>query len=244
MNKSFFIKVVSVVICAALFSLAVCEADLVMVQEISGAGEVDGKESRITTTFKGDMARVDVGDKISTIMDGKSGKMTNLMHKQKMVMTMDSGDVQAMQQQILQAMGKDASTEAETVQPELKPTGKKETINGFDAQEYIVEQNGMTSYLWLASNFPNKERILAQMAKFQNSEAFKFAAAAKSYDVAKLPGIPVRVVSAVEGLETTVTLVSLEEKDVDASLFEIPAGYNTLKVPSMGDLLKKVPAGE
>lgn len=225
--------------CFALAAVAPARADLVMVQEMSGSASMNGN---ITTTFKDDLARVDVGSQMSTIVDGKSGKITNLMHDQKMVMTMDGGQIQAIQEQFLKVLQED--DQSSSAPAEIKSTGKKETINGFQAEEYLLEQNGGTTRMWLAKDFPNKDSILKRMANFQNSDALKFAAAAKGYDVAKLPGFPVRIVSNTQGVETTITLVSIEEKDVDPALFEIPAGYNALQVPSIGDILKNLPSGE
>ncbi len=227
----------------ALFTITILSAhamlaDLVIVQNVKTTAQGMNVDMEMTMHFKGSKARIDVGDQVSTIMDSGSDEVLNLMHQQKMVMTMNSQQLGAMQQQMTESMGKD---DAEQAKPELKATGNKETINGFDTEEYLVTQNGQEISYWLAKDYPNKEKILEQMASMQDSKFAKLSPNAQAQlDIRELPGIPIRV----NAVDTVMTLVSVEEKKVDPAIFEIPEGYNKMDMPDLGNMLKNMPQGE
>ncbi len=223
-------------ITAVLIGAPALLADLVIVQNVKTSAQGMNVDMEMTMHFKGNKARIDVGDQVSTIMDTDSDEVINLMHQQKMVMTMNNTQLSAMQKQMLDAMGKDVDLQTE---PEIKPTGNKETINGFETEEYIVTQGGVDVNYWLAKDYPNKEKILEQMARLQDSKFVKMSPNAK-LDPRKLPGIPIRI----NATGTEMTLVSIDEKEVDESLFVIPDDYSKMEMPGMGDLLKKLPKSE
>ena len=63
----------SVLLAACLILNA--RADLTIVQKVEGAGPV----ADMTVKIKGEKARIDATPQISTIIDGKTGEMINLM---------------------------------------------------------------------------------------------------------------------------------------------------------------------
>lgn len=227
----------AVVVCAA-GSPCDSRADLVIVQEItSTAPSPQGEESRLVAYYKGEKARIDIGDHASSIIDGPAGKVITLMHDQKMVMTMDARQTQALAALGVRAAGASGSP------AKITPTGRKERINGFDTEEFLFEQEGNTTVLWLARNYPNKENLLKHLAMLQKSEALSFAREINSYGMDKLPGIPVRMITKSGGFQTTVNLVSIQEKNLDDSLFTVPAGYKGLEMPPGFEGLFQPPAG-
>ena len=76
-------------ILALLLAATLARADWVVVQKTDTAGQA----IEVTTKIKGDLARVDQGDKMTVIV-GAEG-MTMLMHAQKMLMKMDLATMKA-----------------------------------------------------------------------------------------------------------------------------------------------------
>ena len=48
-----------------------------------------------------------------------------------------------------------------------KPTGKKETINGYETQEYVSDSPKFHASYWVAKTYPNYDSILQQMSLLQ-----------------------------------------------------------------------------
>ena len=64
---------------ASLAILATARADLTIVQKVEGT---DGLHE-ITMKVKGDKARVEVSPQVTTILDAKTGELTNLLNDKK-----------------------------------------------------------------------------------------------------------------------------------------------------------------
>src|SRR5207249_4632101 len=56
-------------------------SDLTMVQQVERAGSA----GNMTIKLKGDKVRIEASPKVTTILDGKTGEVTNLMNDQKTV---------------------------------------------------------------------------------------------------------------------------------------------------------------
>src|SRR6266404_3430086 len=72
-------------------------ADLTLVQKVEGAGE-DGE---MTIKIKGDKARIDASPKLTTIIDGKTGEITNLMNDQKKILHISAERMKPLKKQNL-----------------------------------------------------------------------------------------------------------------------------------------------
>jgi hypothetical protein len=128
--------------------------------------------------------------------------------------------------------------------PDLKPTGKKETINGFACEEYTGKMQGLDVTYWVTKDVANEKEILAQMGKLSgDGDPFKAALA----DGGDFPGFPIRTVIKAPQIGTsTMTVVSIKNEDVPDSAFEKPADYKTMAVPQMshpGGGAPAIPAG-
>ena len=77
---------------ASLALLGPARADLTIVQAVNGTGGVQ----RITMKVKGDKARVEVSPQVTTIIDAKTGAITNLLNDKKIVMTIPGDKAKAM----------------------------------------------------------------------------------------------------------------------------------------------------
>ena len=211
---------------AFLALLGTARADLTIVQKVDGAGG----PHRITMKVKGDKARVEVSEEITTIIDAKTGAITNLMHEQKVVMTIPGDKAKAMAE-MAKSFAKDQSPEQATP----KPTGKKETINGYETEEYVSDSPKFHASYWVATSYPDYANILQQMAVLQKGA---FASVTKGMpDYHALPGMPLRTtVKMPDQPEITSTIESVSVAPLSDAEFTVPKGYSEMKMP---DFLKQ-----
>lgn len=209
----------------ASLALGTARADLTIVQTVDGAGRLQ----RITMKVKGDKARVEIGPQLTTIIDAKTGAVTNLMimNDKKVAMTIPGDKAKAMAE-----MAKSFVKEETPVQPAPKATGKKETINGYETQEYVSDSPKFHASYWVATTYPDYANILRQMTVMQKGA---FASVTKGMpDYGALPGMPLRthvktsdqheIISKIE----SVSLAPLPDAD-----FTVPAGYSEMKMPDI-----------
>lgn len=226
-------KIPSLLFATLLAAASLSRAGIVIVQEADQLGGMPGK-TELTMTLSGDRARVDVGQQLSSIVDTKSGKIVSLMHAQKMAMELPTGALEAVKQKVGTTKEK----------PDLKATGKKETINGFACEEYRGKMHGLEVTYWVTKDIANQQEILAQMSKLSgDGDPFKAALA----DGGDFPGFPIRttIKSPQIGI-STVTVVSVRNEDVPDSAFETPADYKKMEVPQTslpGGGAPAIPAG-
>jgi hypothetical protein len=204
---------------ALLIAVWSAQAGVVIVQEadsLAGMGK-----ATMTIKISEDRARVDMGSQISSIVDLKAGSVVSLMHPQKIAMELPKGALEAAKQKVA----------AHTDRPNLKPTGKKETINGFPCEEYVGTFQGLDVNYWVSKSVPHEKEILDQMAKLAGgNDPFK-AALASGED---FPGFPIRTtVKSPQIGSTTLTVLSIKEEDIPDSDFKIPSGYKPMAVPQM-----------
>lgn len=204
-----------------LLSAHLATAGVVIVEEtVQPFGSMGGKNN-VTISMSGDQARMDLGKTISTIVDSKSGEVTSLMHSQKMAMQLPKSTVDAMKNKLAQNQQK----------PDLKPTGKKETINGFACEEYTGTLQGLKVSFWVTQDVPHQKEILDQINKVGGT-ASPFQAALQSGK--DFPGFPIRTTITLPNNGTaTTTVVSIKEQDLPASTFAVPSDYKMMKMPVM-----------
>jgi hypothetical protein len=193
-------------------------AGLIIVQEADQLGPMSGK-TKMTMSISGERARVDVGDQLSSIVDLSGGTVTSLMHAQKIAMQLPKAAVEAFKQKAAVKTGK----------PDLKPTGKKETISGYACEEYTGTLQGLNVTYWVTKDVPDQKEILAEMAKAGGgANPFKGAMA----DGADFPGFPIRTtVASPQFGNSTMTVVSIQHANVPDSLFQVPADYKSMALP-------------
>ncbi len=206
---------------ALLVSSVTARGDLTIVQKM------DGKEgiSEITFKVKGDKARIEMNPQITTIIDAKSGDLTTLLNDKKAVMRISGERAKAMAE-----MAKAFAKEEAPEQALPKPTGRKETINGYETEEYVSESSKYHASYWVAKSYPDYQVILKQMSLLKNGA---FASVTKGLpDFHALPGLPLRTKVKVSGQgEITSTIASVSLSPLEASQFSVPAGYSEVKIP-------------
>lgn len=208
----------------SLLLLSLCsqlQADLVIVQQMEGAGQ----SGQMTVKFHGDLMRADVSDQLSTVTNTSTGEILTILHAQKSVMRMNAEQTRA----IMEAATKTEPAGAEP--PKLIPTGEKQKINGYDTERFKFKVGEMEISYWLAKDFPNFQSLVAQMLKMQSSGLAK-AMRGMSPAASDFTGMPLRTEINVGGQKMVSTVVSIEERAVSPSEFEVPAGYNEMKMPA------------
>ncbi|MEO8045232.1 MAG: DUF4412 domain-containing protein [Spartobacteria bacterium] len=204
--------------------LALCtvaRADLTVVQNMDSTQGT----RKISFKIKGDKARVEVSPQITTIVDAKSGDLTTLLNDQKTVMRISGERAKAMAE-----MAKSFVKDESPVPALPKPTGRKETINGYETEEYVSDSPKYHASYWVAKSYPNYESILQQMALLQRGAFAEITKGMPDYHA--LPGLPLRTKIKASGQdEITSTIESVSLAPLPASDFAVPPSYSEMKMP-------------
>lgn len=210
-------------IVGSIFLLAVsARADYIVKQQVENAGQTQN----ITLKLKGDKCRVDATEQTSAIMDSKTGETTVLVHPQKSFMTISKDQLVAQAKAMKDMLGKQSDTPAST---ELKPTGKKETINGYNTEEYTYDLNGTHNTVAVAKDFPDYKNLVAALYNVQSGPGMEaFRALALPPD--KFPGMPIRTTVEVMNQKVTTTLTSAQQTPLADSEFMVPGDYKQLQI--------------
>src|SRR5436305_1718731 len=121
-------KLASSILISAVGAVSFARADLTMVEKIDG---IAGAPSQITIQVKGGKMRIDSTPQVSAIIDGQTGELVTLMKDEKRAIRMTAEKMKAAAAMITKFNGKDGDPASKP-----KPTGRKETINGYEADEY------------------------------------------------------------------------------------------------------------
>jgi len=116
---------------AALVLFAFCltaRADFTIVQKVEGKGTAN----EMTLKIKADKIRLQATPQMTMIVDGKTGDTITLMNAQKKFLRISGEKAKAIAELATKYGGSDA-----TEKPKLIATGKKMTINGYEAEEYV-----------------------------------------------------------------------------------------------------------
>src|SRR6266480_3793364 len=71
--------------------------------------------------------------------------------------------------------------------PRLTPTGQRETINGYETEQYTYDGPDFKAMYWIAPNYPNGAAVLAQLQSIKSE--FWDAANTKMPDFRDFPGL-------------------------------------------------------
>jgi hypothetical protein len=242
----------------ALFSLFLsvsfllsARADLTIVysstvQPASQAEKSDEASAARTMSIKikGDKARIEASPQLTTILDGKTGEVVNLMNDQKIVVRISPDKVRAVTDMLNKFSDKKQSAE----KPKLTPTGQKETVNGYETEKYTYDGPDFKGTYWIASNYPDGPAILAQLQSIKSE--FWDAANAKMPDFRDFPGLPLRtrMVVAKESLtkkpgaspaghatDITTTITSVSQDPINDAEFTVPGDFKETKLPDIFD---------
>jgi hypothetical protein len=199
-------------------------ADLTLVQKVEGAGQ-DATE--MTIKVKGDKGRIDASPKLTTMIDSKTGEIVNLMNDRKTVMRISADKMRAAADMV----AKFNANAADANKSKLTPTGKKEKIGGYDAEEYVYETPNFKATYWIAPTYPDGAAILKELQSLSSNlwQTNNF----RLPDYRDFPGLPVKTVVAAGDSSVTTTLVSVSKAPLDDGQFAVPKDFKEIKVPEM-----------
>jgi Domain of unknown function (DUF4412) len=112
---------------------------------------------------------------------------------------------------------------------DLKPTGRREKINGYDTEEFVGVIGGMPLSVFVAKDFPNYQKIKMMLYNVYSSPALD-ACRNLLVPPEKYPGMPIRLVREVFGQKTCSTLQSVRETNLGDREFVIPTEYQEVKL--------------
>ncbi len=215
----------STILATALLSTA--RADLTIVQQVEGAGP----NAEMKMKVKGDKARIEAAPGLTMIYDGKTGETLNIADAQKAVMRTTAAQAKAAGAAMATAVGKQPDAPRE--KPKITPTGKKETINGYEAEEYTTDGPTYKVSYWIALKYPQTDAIMKQLQAI-SSDALSTAGAAVAPDFRDFPGLPIRTIITAGETKIVSTITSVKLDPLPDSDFTAPAGYQEMKTPDTG----------
>jgi hypothetical protein len=207
-------------------TLAPARADLVVVQRVEGGG----RSGEMVLKLRDARLRVDISEEVSAISDLRSGEILTLMHPQKRYTRIDAEGAGQLLEFLEQIQSGGANGEAAAVR--LERTGQRETVQGFETEIYAVRKGKTTLRFWIAKAFP--QQALFQAALRQVQQTTMAALARKIGRLPEsLPGVPVKTELTEKGggVKFSSTLVSVQEKPVSPSEFQVPPGYEPIASP-------------
>lgn len=196
-------------------------ADFTIVQKVEGKGL--GNE--ITMKLKGDKIRLETTPQMTMIVDGKTGDTITLMNAEKKFLRISSDKAKA----IAELAAKYGGATAE--KPRLTATGKKMTINGYEAEEYVGETKLFKAIYWIALSFPDSPAIMKQLQSVVPSSWNDLAKGMMDYH--DLPGFPLRTRVTMGEEEITSTVIAVKHDPLSDSDFAVPKDFQEMKIPNL-----------
>ena len=222
-------KIAAFLVILVVLGFVSARADLTIVQKVEGVGPT----SEMTIKIKGDKARIDATPELTTIVDGKTGEVINLMKDQKAVVRMSAEKMKAAADMISKYTGKNEKS----AKPKLTATGKKEAINGYEAEEYVCDTPFGKATYWIAPKYPDGAAILKQMQSLK-SEIWN-PTNSNMPDYRDFPGLPIKTVMNMGGTVVTSTVTSVKQESLSDADFLVPKDFQEVKAPELSNLLEK-----
>src|SRR5437016_9095500 len=204
-----------------IFGLLVsARGDLTIVQRVEGAGQ----NGEVTVKIKGDKERIDAPSQPTRIIDGKSGEKTDLINEKKSFVRISAEQIKAAAETINKFSGGE-----KPAAPKLTPTGRKETINGYETEEFVYQTPKFKASFWVATKYPDAAGILKQM-QAPISGAWKPSNMGMP-DYTDFAGLPLKTVISVGDNQVVTTIMSIKKDSISAAEFDIPKDFQELKKP-------------
>jgi hypothetical protein len=196
--------------------------------------------SNMSIKIKGDKARIDVSPELTTIFDGGTGDLLNLLNDQKTIVRISPEKMKG----IAEMLNRSGASKAASDKPRLTPTGQREMINGYDTEQYTYDCPDFKATYWIAPNYPNGAAVLAQLQSIKSE--FWDAANTKMPDFRDFPGLPIRMRMIVSNLpiqnagggsdhptEVTTVVSGVSLNSIPDNQFTVPADFKEIAVPDI-----------
>lgn len=210
-------------ILSLLFALTV-HADIEMRQKVEIFGEGDPQVQSLVIKIKDSGLRLDMASLMSVLMTEKSDGFVSLVHEQKTAVKIPKSSIEA-----LARTASEQNPAKELKAEDFKPTGKKETIAGYETEEYEAKKDGVDAKLWLTKDLPWLKELQEQMDNISKMQPEMGNAIVYQ----QLPGYPLKMDITSDGNRVVSTVESIQETTFPASEFEIPPGYQTMEMPQI-----------
>ena len=216
--------VLSLALVACLYPSA--RADFTIVQRIEGQ-KTEGKSStnEITLKLKGDKIRMEATPQMTMIVDGRTGDTVTLMNTQKKFLRISGDKARAIGELATKYSG------ATSEKTKLTATGKKTTINGYEAEEYVGETKLFKASYWIAPTFPDSAALMKQLQAVIPAAWNDLAKGMMDYR--DLPGFPLRTVVKTDDGEITSTVSAIKRDPLSDAEFAIPKDFQEMKIPNV-----------
>lgn len=214
----------------AAFISVTARGDLTIIQKVEGTGSV----KQITMKLKGDKARVEVSPKITTIMETKGGDILTLMNSEKKFVRISAEKSRAIAE-LASKYAKNSSAPAE--KSKLTATGRKETINGYETEEYVRESPSVKESYWIALTYPDSAAIVKQLQAITPTAWNEIAKGMLDFN--DFPGLPLRTIIKTDKKEIVSTIISIKQDLLSDMEFAVPRDFQEVKVPNLQDALSE-----
>src|SRR5438045_4009888 len=233
----------------SVFFLLPVHADLTIVysttvQPASQSQKAEGTSAatNMTIKIKGDKARIEASPQLTTIFDGTTGEVINLMNDQKTVVRISPEKMKA----VTDMLNKFSSKKPAPEKRKLTPTGSKEMVNGYETEQYTYDGPDFKAIYWVAPSYPDGTAILAQLQSIKSE--FWDAANTKMPDFRDFPGLPIQMRIIVgkqnaagghdpsasgHSTEITSTITGVSLNSIADSEFTVPADFKETKLPDI-----------
>ncbi|MDP9005008.1 MAG: DUF4412 domain-containing protein [Verrucomicrobiota bacterium] len=196
--------------------------DLTIVQKMEAGGSV----TQITIKLKGEKARIEMAPAVTTIIE-KNGDMITLMNKERKFLRISADKSEAIAEMANKYAG---HTRGSVETAKLMATGKRETISGYETEEYVREGPSFKATYWIASTYPDGAAIVKRL---QAIVPAAWNDAAKGVlDYRDFPGLPLRTKVKTAGKEITSTIVSINQDALSDAEFSVPTDFEEMKAPN------------
>lgn len=192
-----------------------------IVDETNGRMIVDFEDEQLTSIDKTKKTWITLSfDQMSRQMDAARADMAKRT---------EGLDPQAKWQ--LEQMGEAVGSKDAPV--EVKPTGKRERIAGYDAEEYTFTGTAVSGTLWASKDLP-LPLAPEQMKAFRKSmDGMKGPGRQFAMAMAQVNGVPLRAVMKLglgpDGTTSTNEVIEVREESPPAGMAAVPDGYSELK---------------
>ena len=215
-------------LCLILASLQ-ARADLVITQQVDTGGQVQTNTMKI----KGNLVCTE-GATHGTIIDTNNGDLIIIDNAQKTYMKINGIQRKELEEK-MQALTHSTGAAPNAERPKLVDTGRKEKVNGYDAEIYTAESPLFKFTYWVSSDYPNAAALHQQMKQLEQSVQNSIGSALKNVpDTSTLDGIILKTQTVAGGRTITTTLLSIKDTPVDDADFQVPAGYTEKAMRGIG----------
>jgi hypothetical protein len=204
----------------SLFSLS-AQADFTIVQKV----EAKGQATEITLKIKGDRIRMEAPPQTTMIVDAKTGDTLTLINAQKKFIRISGETTKAIAEMAAKYGG------GTVEKPKFTATGKKTTINGYEAEEYVGETSSFKASYWIAPKFPDSVALLKQLQAVTPTAWSDLAKGMLDYR--DLPGFPLKTHVKAAGEEITCTVTTVKADPLSEAEFAVPKDFEEVKMPNM-----------